>query len=289
MCNTMRTSIVCAAFLGLFVAGCAGELSGTGDDEPTENCGNGVVDSGETCDDSNIASGDGCSAACQTEGQQQTPRLDVTVDKLAVNTELNTSTMLTVAMAAGGGFGGDVMLTGTAEDPATGAPLTGWTVTFNQATVSVPVNGQAMAVATVRVPSQNSGLMANVKINVAAGGTVGTKSITSAFTALNQVTFEVTNNGTQCVYPSATPLTIKVGTKVRFVNKFTAGAVPGDRITIHFDGNTAGLTHQADPGHLIDAAYEDTATAPSGGQFNWYCHAPGPNLNGNNPKFIVAQ
>src|SRR5688572_4707491 len=109
MCNTMRTSILCAAFLGLFAAGCAGELSGTGgDDQQTpENCGNGTVDSGETCDDRNTASGDGCSATCQME-QTATPRLTPTVDKVTVNSELAKDEIVTLNLQSEGGFSGNV-------------------------------------------------------------------------------------------------------------------------------------------------------------------------------------
>lgn len=274
----MRTTILSAAIFGLFAAGCAGELSGTGDDQqPPEGCGDGVVGTGETCDDGNTTSGDGCSSACTTE-ESTTPKLNVTVDKPTVNTELNTDTMITVTLTGEGGFGESVNLTGSVVD-ATNNPLTGWTVTFDQASVTVPQNGTATAVATVHVPSENNGLIGTVKIDAAS--TLGTASASSQFTALNQITLNVTNNGTQCVYPTTSTTTVKVGTTLRFVNKFNAGVTAGDRITIHINptnGGGTGVPHEADPGHVIDSAYERVTTGA--GTINWYCHAPGPTVNG---------
>lgn len=275
MCNTMRTSILSAAILGLFAAGCAGELSGTGegdDVQPGPNCGNGVVDTGETCDDSNTTSGDGCSAACAQEAGE-TKKLNVTVDKPTINTELNTDTMITVTLTGEMGFGGEaVNLTGSVVD-AGGAALAGWTVTFNNASVTVPVDGTATAVATVHVPSVNSGLAGTVKINAASS--LGMQTTESAVTALNQVSFDIRNNGAQCANDfNLTPVSVKVGTKVRFVNKF---ATAGSLVTVHVqDGGALGVPHEPDPGHAVDTAYERTITA-AGGTFTWYCHQPGPN------------
>jgi cysteine-rich repeat protein len=271
----MRTSILSAAILGLFAVGCAGELSGTGEGDDVQggpDCGNGTVDMGETCDDGNTASGDGCSSACATE-QSATPKLNVTVDKPTVSTELNTDTMITVTLTGEGGFGETVNLTGSVVDGA-GAPLTGWTVTFNNASVAVPANGTATAVATVHVPSVNSGLTGTVKIDAAS--TLGTTTADSAFTALNQISFDIRNNGAQCANDfNLTPVSVKVGTRVRFVNKF---ATAGSLVTVHVQGGDAsGVPHEPDPGHAVNTAYERVITAVGNGSFSWYCHAPGPN------------
>ena len=271
----MRTSILSAAILGLFAAGCAGELSGTGEGDDVQggpDCGNGTVDTGETCDDGNTASGDGCSSACAME-VSSTPKLNVTVDKPTVSTELNTDTMITVTLTGQGGFGETVNLVGNVFDAA-GAALPGWTVTFNNPSVAVPVDGTAMVVATVHVPSVNSGLVGTAKINVTS--TLGTTTAESAFTALNQVSFDIRNTGAQCANDfNLTPVSVKVGTKVRFVNKFSTA---GSLVTVHVQGGDAsGVGHEPDPGHAVNTAYEKTITAVGGGTFTWYCHQPGPN------------
>lgn len=217
--------------------------------------------------------------AVEVDAPSAVPRLDVTVDKPTVMTELGTSTMITVTLTGSGGFAGAVTLTATVVDGA-GAAVPGWTVGLNQATVNVATNGSAVAVATLQVPTLNSGLAGTVKID--AVSSLGTQTLTSAVTALNQVSVTVTENAGQCVYPSATPMQVVAGTKVRFVNKFTT-----DNITIHVDGNANGVNHESDPGHAVNTAYEATVSGTTG-TITWYCHAPGPNLGGSNPRFQVV-
>lgn len=217
--------------------------------------------------------------AAEVDAPSAVPRLDVTVDKPTVMTELGTSTMITVTLTGAGGFAGAVTLTATVVDGA-GVAVPGWTVNLSQPTVTVAANGTAVAVATLQIPSRNSGLTGTVKID--AVSSLGTQSQTSAVTALNQVSVTVTENAGQCVYPSATPLQVVAGTKVRFVNKFAT-----DNITIHVDGNANGVNHESDPGHAANTAYEATVSGTTG-TITWYCHAPGPNLGGSNPSFQVV-
>ena len=91
----MRTPILATLF-GLSLVACAGQIDGTGggDDDIPASCGDGTLDTsqGEACDDGNNTDGDGCSASCQNE---TAPRVDVSVDKPTVATELGTSNMVT--------------------------------------------------------------------------------------------------------------------------------------------------------------------------------------------------
>jgi cysteine-rich repeat protein len=297
MCNTMRTSILSAAILGLFAAGCAGDLSGTGpetgdDVQPPVNCGNGQMDPGETCDDGNTASGDGCSASCTNENTT-TPKVNIGVDKPTVMTELNKNVMLTVTLTGEGGFDETVNLTAVVLDGA-GATIPGWTVMFNNASVAVPNNGSANAVATVQIPSDSAALAANVKIQVTSSLGM-TESSPTAFTVLNQVTFDVPNNGAQCVLPAglnqANPVKVKVGTKLRFVNKFAPGVTNNNLITIHMTGTLDGMAqlHEPDPGHAIDTAFERTILPATSTTIQWWCHAPALDPGGpNRPTFTVV-
>ncbi len=217
--------------------------------------------------------------ASEVDAPAAVPRLAVTVDKPTVMTELGTSTMITVTLTGSGGFAGPVTLTATVVDGA-GAAVPGWTVGLNQATVNVAADGMAVAVATLQIPTLNSALAGTVTID--AVSTAGTQSTTSAVTALNQVSVTVTENAGQCVYPSAEPMQVVAGTKVRFVNKFTT-----DNITIHVDGNANNVPHESDPGHAPNTAYEREVMGTTG-TITWYCHAPGPNLGGANPRFQVV-
>jgi hypothetical protein len=267
--NIMRTPILASLF-GLALIACAGQIdSGGGDDDIPENCGNGVVDVGEDCD-----GGATCSAQCTN---LPIPRLEVTVDKPTVATELLSTNMITVTLTGSGGFAGDVPLTATVVDAAD-APIPGWAVVLDKATVTVPTDGVATAVATLTIPSQASALAGRVKI-VAATTVEGTHTQESAITALNQVTFTVKLNANgQCDYaPLMGAKNMTVGTKVRWLNGEAAG---GNNITIHINGNGTGLNHQPDPGSAPGAAYEQIIGTASANAAIWYCHAPGPDLVG---------
>jgi len=242
-------------------------------------CGNGMVDTGEQCDDGNTASGDGCSSTCTTE-QVATPKLDITVDKPTISTELMTTNKINVTLTSSGGFSGMVDLTGTAVD-STSAALTGWTVTFDNASVSVPANGTATAVATLTVPSTNSGLTGTV--NIQAASSLGMVSATSAITVANQLTFTLTyDQNVGCVYPvpDGTVTMVSVGTKVRWLSM---AATATEVIAIHSGGSAEGICHEAQPCNGDPATpntlapndvYEQTAKT-AGGPFSWYCHTPG--------------
>jgi cysteine-rich repeat protein len=242
--------------------------TGGGDDDVSATCGNGTVDENETCDDGNTAGGDGCSATCTEEA---VPRLDMVVDKPTINTELNTTTMLTVTFVASGGFSGAVGVTATVVD-ASNNPVPGWTVTLNNASVNVPDGGSADAIATLTIPSENRGLAATVKID--ATSSLGAKSVSSTVTALNQISLAVTDTGQgNCAYPMGIAQ-VTVGTLVRLVNKLA------DPVIFHSDGANRGLPHQDVGGTPTptNGAYERTITS-AGPAFGWYCHSPGPNPN----------
>lgn len=282
----MRTPLV-ATLLGLsLAAGCTvGDLGdgGGGDDEPGgASCGDGNREGSEACDDGNSASGDGCSATCQVES---VPGVSLTVDKPTISTELLTTNMVTLTLASEGGFSGDVGISGRVVDSA-GTALPGWTVSVD-ATASISAGGQAQVVATLNVPSASTALTGELKFDITSPQ--GTKTISSAVSAANQITFNITLNGNACVYPAKGVGTIDVGTgtKLRFVNDSTAG-----NIIIHQDdGNIIGVTHQGNGGTPPGMAYELTAGglvpgSMGGGISEWYCHTK---ANPNNLKLRALQ
>ena len=282
----MRTSLVCAAFLGVLAAGCAGELTGTGegdDVQPSEDCGNGAVDSGETCDDGNIASGDGCSSTCQSE-QQATPRVTLSVDKPTVTTDLLVSNEVTVTVASIDGFSGDVTLAATVTDNVGGA-LAGWTSTLSQTTVTLAADGTASAKLSLRVPGDTPALTGNVKIT--ATSSADPIDTTVAVTANPTAVVTYTTTGNTCVYPPeftlSTPIRLTVGRKLRIVNgSDPAGTACGGqacRMQIHVDGGS-GIAHQPAPMDA-GAAYEGTATIANSTGVTFYCH------NANNATVAV--
>lgn len=259
----MRTSFL-AAFFGLSLVACTGVIGDPGpggdDDVPGPDCGDSVINSGETCDDGNNVSGDGCSAACSVEAS---PALSVVVDNTAVTTELMSETMLTLTFTASGGFSGPVNVTASATN-AQSAPITGWTITFDQASVNVPEDGIATAVATVKIPSENVGLAGTIKFDAASS--LGTQSATSAVTILNQVTIPMTLNGNGgCVAPATPQFNITNGTKVRWQNQSV------EAIRIHIDGGGTNFDHEPAPGTPAGQVFEQTLTTATG-TAGWYCH-----------------
>lgn len=280
----MRTQFL-ALLCGLSLVACAGQIDGTGgggdDDVPPDDCGNLTVNQGEGCDDGNNTDGDGCSASCQIEA---TPRLDVSVDKPTVATELGTTHMITVTLTGSDGFGGQVTLAPSIVDAAN-APLTAWTIALDQTTLTVPQNGTATAIATVTIPSQNKGLVGTAKFVATSSAGVGTFDASSAITALDQVTvmLNLDANG-QCDYPPNSTIQLTMGTKIRWFNNEAAG---GQRITIHVEGNGNGVDHQPDPGSAPQTAYEQIIGGSPGQAFNWYCHDPGPTVGGLNLQAVA--
>jgi cysteine-rich repeat protein len=280
--NIMRTPLVAALF-GLSLFACAGQIDGGGgggggggdDVVPGPDCGDTVVNAGEGCDDGNTVSGDGCSSTCQVEA---TPRLDVSVDKPTITTDLMSINMVTVTLTGSDGFSGPVSLTSSLVD-ATQTPITAWTVVLDKTTVDVPLNGTATAVATLTIPSDANVLAGAIKFVATSGAGVGTFETASNVTALRQVSFTMKLNADgQCVYPAASTTKLAIGTKVRWVNGEAAGS--GNRITIHVDPDNNGVKHQPDPGSLPGEVYEQTIGGTPAGSFAWYCHAPGPDPGG---------
>lgn len=211
--------------------------------------------------------------------------VSASVDKTTVSTELKTSTQLLVSLSASGGFSGPVAVDAKAYD-STGTEITGWTVGVNQASVTLADGGTAQVAATVDIPSENMGLAGTVKINVTPTG-LAAQELDSAFTVANQITYTITMNGGQCVYPTgvsqANPDSIKVGTKVIFLN------MGASNLIVHSNGGNDGIAHESTGGTGIgtNQTYEQTLSSAGTSSFSWYCHSPGPDNGSANP-FIKA-
>jgi hypothetical protein len=201
-----------------------------------------------------------------------TTRLDLTLDRSTITTELASTNLVTVTLTGSGGFGGTATLSGTLRDASNNA-LPGWTISFSPATVTVPVNGTATAVATITIPSENRGLAATAKISVASSAATGTFTRSASVTVQNQITLPIGLTNNLCTYPSPSPVNATIGTKLRWLNKSTNVSV----ISIHVATNSYGVLHQnPSPGLFPGQAYEQTLIGVPGASFNWYCHSPGP-------------
>jgi hypothetical protein len=267
----MRTPFLAAA-LGLGLAGClvgdAGTAAG-GDDD------------GNGSQGSNGSSG--------SNGSNSNAKVDVTIDKTAISTELKTNNPVNITVAGSGGFAGDVALSATVVDTA-GAAIPGWTVEFSEPTVTLSANGTGTSVATLKIPAKNTGLGGVLKITGASAATSGTNLASATVTVLNQVTFAVKVDPATnaCIYPTdggntASPVQMSLGTKVRFFNTGTVNLVIHSGGVISHQGQAPnGL---ADPTTEPSTAYEQMPTGA--GAASWYCHAPGKDLSAANPRFSV--
>jgi cysteine-rich repeat protein len=271
----MRTPL--ALLIGSLLVGCTVGDPGTGgDDDDTggPNCGNNKVDGGEVCDDGNNTSGDGCSAACQMEAE---PSLTASVDKPTFNTQLLTTNMVTMTLQAAGGFAGRATLAPSVVD-GLGNALAGWTVTLDKTAVDVAEDGTATVVATVTIPSDTGAATGKVRIDVTSDA--GSSRVEATATVAKVLSFPVTLNGNNCVYPAFGVGTIKIrpNTELRFENKDAT-----QNMIFHISGGVVGLTHQPDSGTAPNTAYSQTVGATATGTTDWYCH------NRNNPNNLKLQ
>ena len=210
-------------------------------------------------------------------GCQSPTRLDLSLDRSTISTELSTSNTITVSLTGADGFGGTATLSATILDPQ-GNPLPGWTITLGASTLAVPQNGTATTTATVRIPSENRGLVGIARIAVASGAQTGTFAAQSTLTALNQITFPIAIVNNQCVYPAPSPNTVtaRIGTKLRWLNNPSNTTY----LVVHIDSNPYGVFHQStSPGSAPGQIYEQTLSGTPSTSFRWYCHSPGPLAN----------
>jgi plastocyanin len=194
------------------------------------------------------------------------PKLDVSMDKTSIPTELGQQTIVNVTLTGSGGFSGAVGVQASAVD-TTGTAIPGWTVTVDQASVTLAENGTATVKATMMVPTDSAMLTGTLKVDVSSSLPAISKS--ADVTVANQVTLVLTSNAQgQCVYPAPAVTNIKVGTKVIWTNMSSDNTFV---LRIHSNG-AAGIAHeQVDT--PVNQSYEQTAT--SVGNDGWYCHTPG--------------
>jgi plastocyanin len=206
-----------------------------------------------------------------------TPKLDVSLDKTAISTELGAQSTVNITLTGSGTFAGQVNVAASAVD-GTGAPITGWMVTLDNASVTLPQDGTMNVKATVMIPTNSAMLTGKLKVDVTSS--LPAISVSSDYTVANQVTMVLTSNAQgQCVYPSPATTNVNIGTKVIFLNMSSDAAFV---LRIHSSGG-AGIAHeQVDT--PVNQTYEQTASVA--GTAAWYCHTPG-NDPGN--LRIIAQ
>lgn len=245
----MRTPLL-AVVLGLSLVGCVGEAPG------------GPGPGGDDAVDPDPGSG---------SDPSPTPKLDASIDRATVTTELGKDEIVTVSLLSSGSFAGNVTVTPSLVD-STGAALTNGITVTGQPMVSVAANGTATAAYTIKIPSNATGadLAATLKLDVASSA--GTKQLTTslAVTAVFTVTYAAGLGGSVATHPQrAQNIAVKKGAKIHYHNADTAVHIThGDGLFPH---ETTGAT-----GGLANGTYElltDKATVGATG--NLGCHSHG--------------
>ncbi len=220
-----------------------------------------------------------------------TPKVAVTLDRATISTELLSSELITVTITGTGGFAGPVTLVATVVNAADNTPVVGATAVFSQPSVTLTANGSTVSAITVKLPNKAP---AAVKVNVSATSSAPAADVSSALTVANQVTLVIKKSGNgDCSYADAPDIEIRVGTMMRFK---AGDTIPN--LVIHSEGLGQGVPHQQRDGdntpNLALGDVYQKMSGPSVGAFSWYCHTPGPNLDGdmdpntNNPRVSVV-
>jgi len=232
----MRRPLIAGLF-ALLVPGClVGEIGGVGDDDQGSGSG------------SDNGSGSGSNTT--------TPRLEASIDKASVSTELGRTENLVVTLTSVNGYTGTVTVTPSMMDGTTA--LTGYTITPTPASVDMTSGGTATVMLAVKVPTDAAVLAPSLKIDL------GTTSVTSAFTVANQLTI-VIPSGTGTGAPHAglpainSPIRIRSGAMLIFHN------ADGIQHVIHADG---GIPHENTSLGLPNTDYKVVPTDSA----TWYCH-----------------
>jgi hypothetical protein len=280
----MRTSLLGVMLAAALSACTVGTIAGTGGGSGGSK-GSGPGSGSDPGSGSNPGSGSDPGSGSNSS----TPMLSASIDKSTLSTELKTSNQFTISLAGSGGYTGSVALAAEVVDTNSQA-IKGWTVTLNEASMAFTGEDATQNVtATLAVPSSAGGtgamLAGTLNVTVTPAGQAA-QTLSSAITLKNQVTYVITGNGGNCVYPTGisqtTPDVITVGTNIVFAN------MAGFTLVVHSNGATDGVLHEDLTGITNGQTYEQQLTGSATGLFSWYCHSPGPD-NGTSDPFIKAQ
>jgi hypothetical protein len=250
----MRSHLL-AGFVALLLPAClvgSGDITGIGDDDGTGN-GDG------TGGGDGMGGGDGNGSG---DGTQTTPRIQGSVDKTAVSTELGKTETVTVTVTSMDGFAGSVNVTPSLLNGTTPVTAAGWTVTANPTSVNLTAGGTATVQLSVKIPTDAAALTPTLKVDLAGGA--ATAAVDSAFTIAKILTLDIeagTGTGaphTKLPAPNA-PIRIRTGTQLIFHNSDTIQHV------IHGDG---GIPHENTALGGAGTDYKVTVSNDA----TWYCH-----------------
>ncbi|MEO8551789.1 MAG: hypothetical protein ABI678_17550, partial [Kofleriaceae bacterium] len=115
-------------------------------------------------------------------GTTNNGKVEVTVDQDAVTTQLGKTVTLTYTITSQNSYVGTVTVTPTVTN-AGGTAVPDWTLTTDQASLTLAANGMATVVLTAKIPTDDVDLAPVVKLGISDGTT--TAQVASNFTVAN--------------------------------------------------------------------------------------------------------
>lgn len=247
----MRTPVLAGIFALILPACLTGEITGVGGDDQGSGSGS---DDGSGSNDT-------------------TPRLDSTVDKTTMTTQLGKTETVTVNVSAAGGFGGDVTFTARLVD-AGDVALPNITV-MGTPLVTVATNGSGQAAYQIEIPRNASGTTLNGTLKIEVQSSLGTQSLSTAVTVNNVYTIDYaagTGNtvGNHMNAGSVPNLAVKRGAILRFHNSDTVDHIIHGGGSFPHEGQVVGVDGL--PGRDYDVATIGIAPGSTG---TLGCHTHG--------------
>jgi cysteine-rich repeat protein len=240
-------SLLLASIAALTFPACTQDITGVGPgDDQQAVCGDGVVGTGEACDDGNTVSGDGCSATCQSESVSA-PRVDATLDKPAVASELGKTETLNLTLTSVNGFAGTVTIAAALADATSGTADAAVVLTV-PGTADLSADGTVVVPVTLKTDSDSSGVALNDNLTFTLTSSAGTSmaAATVAIANIFTITFIDGTGGVAANHAGAgLSYTVKRGAIIRFHNADTTTTLIGSTVpanvpttshVIHGDG-----------------------------------------------------
>jgi len=247
-----------------------------------------------TCPDGTVMDGNVCATACPAP-ESGAGTIAIATDLPTYNTQLNQTVAVNVTVTGSQGFSGLVALTAAIKDGDTA--ITEWTSAFDNAMVSVPMNGTATAKLTITIPaiaipSTDATKMSEALTITGTPQTTGVTTQTAAamVVAANMLELDMSATTSTCNFPAKADVKVAVGTTINWKNTGTTNP-----FTIHVDSNTSGITHQGDPapdGTVTPSSpsgstsltepgdiWPETVSAIGTGSVTWHCHLPNDGTN----------
>jgi len=242
----MRTPLL----LALFLPACmVTEITGVGDD-----------------------TGSGSGSDNGSGSDTTTPRLDASLDKTSMTTQLGKTETVTINMSSAGGFSGDVSISATLVD-ATEVAMPNIMVSGTP-NVTVAAGGTAQASYQIVVPMNASGTTLTGTLKIELNTSLGIQTVSSPVTINNVYVVDYaagtgTVTGMHMNAGMLPNLSVKRGAILRFHNSDTIDhIIHGDGTTFPHEDQTVGGA----PGRDYDVA---TIAIPPGSTGTLGCHTHG--------------